>query len=195
VDVAGKLAAAFAATGVWPLLWRFDEDPDSYMYGGGDLDAIHEIDVARTLAQRWDALTQIPAVTDPFTTFPDLAPSSPATAGDTNPFRVTEDSDSPARLLLVPCNRPADAITALGGLATATDTPLISAVLRSWEQRFEAVPIEVAPGAVTLAVLSPPHTPDQALRLAAEHYAFYTPPDSGRPSMMPIPVSATMKPR
>jgi hypothetical protein len=57
-------------------------------------------------------------------------------------------------------------------------------VLRSWEQRFAAIAIEVAPSAVTVAVLAPPTNLDQALRLAAEHRALSAGPDSGQPGWL-----------
>jgi hypothetical protein len=123
-QVASRLAAAFATTGVWPLLWLADEDPDTYMGGHGDLDAIDALDAldaATLLTERWDKLDPHPAATEPFTTFPGLAPTSPPPTTPASPLTLTDQPASPpARLLLVPCNRPADAITALGGLACET---------------------------------------------------------------------------
>jgi Domain of unknown function (DUF4253) len=81
-------------------------------------------------------------------------------------------------VLLVPCNRPADALIALGHRPETTDAAELGSVLRSWEERFSAVPVELTPSTVTLAVGAPPTTADQALRLAAELHAI-APADDG----------------
>lgn len=178
------LAAAFADTGLWPLLWRSEEDPDSYMGGHGNLDAIDDVDVAATLEQMWrqHSFTQ-PAV-EPYTAFPGLAARVAPRTG-LGLFDQLDD-DEPARLLLVPCNRPADAITMLGGLACEVEPAIISAVLRSWEQRVSATVREVAP---SLAILSVPALPtDDAARLtlAAEYFAFCPPEQSEQSTVRKI---------
>jgi hypothetical protein len=89
-----------------------------------------------------------------------------------------------ACLLLVPCNRPADAITMLGGLAGEVQAPTISAVLRSWEERFFATAYEVAPDLVKLAVEAPPASEEHALLVAAEHMAFCPPDEAGVPGAL-----------
>lgn len=160
------LAARFADTGLWPLLWRFDEDPANYMYGHGDLDAIDEQNLHALLQDRWPtsiAPGDIDLLGD---TFPGLARASEG-ADPADPFPQWAFGE-PARLLLVPCNRPADAITALGGVAGDEQPPIISAALRSWEQRFGATAYEVGPGLVRVSVARPPATLDQALRVAME---------------------------
>jgi hypothetical protein len=64
--LASRLAAGFRDSGVWPLRWCGDEDPDSYMYGSGDLAAIDRVNVAGVLSERCDALGSYAAATDPF---------------------------------------------------------------------------------------------------------------------------------
>lgn len=159
------LVSQFEQTGLWPLLWRFEEDPHNYMYGHGDLDAIDGVDLHALLARSGD----------------DQPPSRDIAVRDTDAHRSDEDSGAdpfpdwalsePARLLLVPCNRPADAVTALGGVAADIDPPQISAVLRCWETRYGAILFEVAPGLVRLSVAHPPTDHGQALIVAAEMHA------------------------
>lgn len=100
--------------------------------------------------------------------------------GDTgpNPFRElaasrTLESTAGQVLLLVPVNRPADAITMLGFIQSeVASDPDLTAVARSWEQRFAAVVTTIGPGTLGLAVGRPPGDADQALALAAEQDAF-----------------------
>jgi hypothetical protein len=78
------------------------------MYGSGDLDAIDRVDIAAFLRERWEAVGGNPAATDPFTTLPGLADGATAPIGPADPFASpAADAEEPARLLLVPCNRPA----------------------------------------------------------------------------------------
>ena len=173
VEIADQLAAAFPQTGVWPLLWHTEEDPSQYMYGGGMLREIAKVDVQELLQDRWASAhgTQ-PDSAQPIPPFPGLAPASPPPENPPAPFTLAaSNNDPPGRLLLIPCNRPADAITQLGGVASTLDAHRISAVLRSWEERFAAAPVHLAPAALTLAVASPPTNHDQWQRLTAEHHA------------------------
>jgi hypothetical protein len=181
--IAVELASSFAETGIWPLLWRFEEDPDAYLGGHGDLDAIDRIDVEDALRQSWSHTPWPPGSTEPFTDFPGLAPAAKHSSPGFNPL-AAERVGADAWLLLVPCNRPADAITMLGGLAGEVEAPVISAVLRSWEERFSATAYEVAPDLVKLSVAAPPATEEQALLVAAEHMAFCPPDDGGAPGAL-----------
>jgi hypothetical protein len=72
----------------------------------------------------------------------------------------------------------------LGGMGGEVEGPVISAVLRSWEERFSAVVYEVEPDLVMLAVGAPPTTGEHALRVAAEHMAFCPPDDGGAPGSL-----------
>jgi Domain of unknown function (DUF4253) len=184
-QLARSLLAVFPDTGLWPLLWRFDENPDSYMDGHGNLDAIGEVDVREVLREGWAHAGFNTAATEPFTEFPGLAPGiGYSSAGDAACPTEGDANDDAARMLLVPCNRPADTITALGGLACEVDPPVISAVLRSWEQRFAATAYEVSPSLVKLRVAAPPATLEHALLLAAEHMAFCPPENAGEPGAL-----------
>jgi hypothetical protein len=49
VSVAGWLAEEFSRTGVWPLLWLYDKDPDAYMDQPGNPDHTDGISVQNVL--------------------------------------------------------------------------------------------------------------------------------------------------
>jgi Domain of unknown function (DUF4253) len=80
-----------------------------------------------------------------------------------------------SRIGLVPAARPADVLTRLGwtGVVNRGWGPAqVSAVLRSWEDRFGARLLEVGFADIRLVVSRPPRTLDEALPIAAEHVAF-----------------------
>ena len=79
------------------------------------------------------------------------------------------------RIGLVAAKRPADAITALGWIGGANmhqDPVLMSAVLRSWEDRWAARVVEIGFDTLTLTVGVSPRDRNTAMALAAEHFAF-----------------------
>ncbi|MGW0496736.1 DUF4253 domain-containing protein [Streptomyces sp. NPDC003007] len=79
------------------------------------------------------------------------------------------------RLALVPARRSADIPTAIGWTGPADhdgDTARISAVLRSWEDRFGLRLIALGFDHLLVSVAAPPTTPADAEALAAEHFAF-----------------------
>jgi hypothetical protein len=185
VELASELASGFPETGLWPLLWRWYEDPDAYLGGHGDLDAVDRLGVEDVMRRSWSHWSWPAGSTDPFTEFPRLAPPRTEKPIAPDPFQTADEAGAEeARLLLVPCNRPADAITMLGGVGAEVEGPVISAVLRSWEERFSATAYEVAPGIVKLAVAAPPTTEEHALLVAAEHMAFCPPDDGGTPGAL-----------
>jgi hypothetical protein len=53
--------------------------------------------------------------------------------------------------------------------AAPGEPPFISGMLRSWEERYGATIIEVAPGMTRLSVARPPTDPDQSQQLAARN--------------------------
>ena len=90
--------------------------------------------------------------------------------------RARKKPHAPARIGLVAADRPADVPAAIGWLGL-TNLPLdnkllnLCAVLRSWEDRFGAVLIDVGFAALRLLVERPPRTLEAAERIAAEHFA------------------------
>jgi hypothetical protein len=121
----------------------------------------------------------------PFTReFPGLAPSggAPLTSAERQhaldvmlpEMRLTSLPQPAARIGLVAADRPADVLAAIGWWGVANRgfeflLPL-TAVLRSWEDRFGACLIDVGFAEIRLLVERPPRTLEAAQRIAAEHY-------------------------
>ena len=192
--LAARLAEAFEQTGVWPLLWLYEEDPEAYMQQPADVALINGVEVETLLRQRWEYLnSRYPNNPSIFGHAPPkLAPTSPAApAADPRPFERLPANTS-ARLLLVPCNRPADAITVIGGLDAEMTGPEISSVLRSWEERLSAAAVAVQPSAVWLGIEAPPRTSGQAAMLAAEFNVIAPlPPESGTETLADVAAAMT----
>jgi hypothetical protein len=106
-------------------------------------------------------------------TFPGLAP--PGTQRAANPLADRKRVRDRA-IGLIPVGRPADAV-AVPGMLDIHDDDIppahLVAVMRSWEERFGAVPVGLDFGAVEVAVERPPVTPEHAERLAIEHHALF----------------------
>jgi len=119
---------------------------------------------------------------EPFgTSCPGLAPAADG-GQDPDEFadqQVCATDDGTSRVMLVPAARSADLIAAVGwkGPCNYTnDMPLLSSVLRSWEERFGARVVEIGFDILALTVAWPPVTAEHAELVAAEHFAFC--PDS-----------------
>jgi len=147
-----------------------------------DITAADRRDAAAVLAGYWwyDEETfaedeEFRAMLAPFGPgFPGLAP---ATADEADPEltrRALHQYTRGARMGLVPARRQADILAALGwqGAVNSRETADITAVLRSWEDRFGARLLEVGFAEVRLFVSRPPRTLEAALPIAAEHIAF-----------------------
>ncbi|GAA2144539.1 DUF4253 domain-containing protein [Actinomadura napierensis] len=82
--------------------------------------------------------------------------------------------DTEFLLGLVPAARGADALTAMrwSGPVNHSGTAEISAVVRSWEERFGARVVMVGFADLGLSVAAPPRTIEHARAVAAEHEAF-----------------------
>ncbi|CCH32081.1 DUF4253 domain-containing protein [Actinosynnema sp. NPDC047251] len=192
-----RLRAEHDRSGLWPLLLDAldDEDADYRPWGNGEVTpgrmsspAGH--DPARLLERWWgehveDALddTATPAERDAVTApygsrWPGLAPGRPVSAdagriADGLAEEILAGHPS-VRLGLVAVGRAADAVTVVGwqGPTNYTDdTAELSAVLRSWEERFGARVVAVGFATLLLSVAAPPTTRDEALAVAAEHFA------------------------
>jgi hypothetical protein len=200
VKDAGRLLAALRqpAAGlklVPVLLAAMSSDPtrpwDSHEFAPTDPRRIDSFDAASELAHAW---TNTQAASDeeadeelpPGTDFPRLA-TPPVIAPPTGFMRMFSKPPDPGddadvlgkitkgRLALVAASRPADVITALGWLGAVNlhqDPAPLSAVLRSWEDRWIARVVEVGADTLALTVGNPPTDDKTALALAAEHFAF-----------------------
>ncbi len=164
-----RLVDRFPQTGLWPLVLHSLAGDDSRPWDAGELEpaseaAVDTLDPARLLAEGWaDALVPIgqnPRVAhlDPFgARFPGLAGALPRSA----PSSVSLTALAPggaARIGLVRCRRPADAVALAGwlGAINVTGPAEISAVLRSWEERFGVVLAGLGFDTMTLLVPHPP---------------------------------------
>lgn len=173
------LAAQFSSTGLWPLLLHGLYDGSGRPWGSGELEPVPEVEIDdldphEVLEDGWfGSLVPIRNPWAPGTgplapfgpEFPGLAPAQPLADEE-----LVADPAGSALLGLVSCRRPADAIGVAGWLgAINRRTPAeVSAVLRSWEDRFGAIPVGLGFATLTLVVSRPPITRDDALRVAAE---------------------------
>jgi hypothetical protein len=83
--------------------------------------------------------------------------------------RAAAGEPEPARFVRV--TRPADVPAALGWLGAGPDPVGVSAVLRSWEERFGALLVAITADELRFAVAVPPRTRHECLAVAAEHVA------------------------
>ncbi|WP_328876257.1 DUF4253 domain-containing protein [Streptomyces sp. NBC_00287] len=201
-DLWAQLRAEHATSGLWPLLLDSPDphDGDFRPWGCGELSpermsSPDDHDPEELLARWWrdhtatgedDVLTaeERLAVTAPFgQTWPGTAPGR-TIAADPDAMaaqyaRVLLEQNPHARLGLVSAPRGADALTVVGWDGPANydnDTATFSAVVRDWEERFGARVVGVGCSTLHLSVAAPPSGLDDALAIAAEHFAFC--PDS-----------------
>ncbi|MGW0909465.1 DUF4253 domain-containing protein [Streptomyces sp. NPDC002853] len=199
IELWSQLRAGHAASGLWPLLLDAldPQDPDFRPWGCGELwpermssPADHAPE--RLLARWWQDYTATDedddqltaderlAVTAPFgQTWPGLAPTPEPS---TNPDEIAEqyarvflDRNPHARLGLVAAARGADALVTTGWMGPANydnDTATFAAVVRDWEDRFGARVIGVGFSTLHLSISTPPARIEDALAVAAEHFAF-----------------------
>ncbi|MFJ9432060.1 DUF4253 domain-containing protein [Streptomyces sp. NPDC101490] len=194
-----RARAEHARTGLWPLLMdsRNPGDGEFRPWASGELSpgrmtSPGEHDPAGLLAGWWRDHTVVDedddplppdgraAVTAPFgQRWPGLAPALPP--GPDPDVEAAEYAEFFAslrphvRLGLVPAACGADALTVVGWEGPVNqddDTAKFSAVLRTWERRFGARVVAVGFDTLHLSVATPPERPEDALLVAAEHFAF-----------------------
>jgi Domain of unknown function (DUF4253) len=180
------LLAAAAATGCCPV-WVSErgvtmlepaEDAQAVLVDVGGRDP------ATFLADHWPRNCPTCGCRDSYETFAGLAD---ATAPGYDPFAVAATSQHAGRqshLAIVPSSRPADAVALLGWRGTCNrhdDVAGLSAVLRSWEERFGAVLVKIDFMTLWLSVAAPPLTAPECRAVAAEHFAFCPDVDSEDP--------------
>ncbi|MFE9458922.1 DUF4253 domain-containing protein [Streptomyces californicus] len=91
---------------------------------------------------------------------------------------VADDADlwlGGTRMALVPARRSADIPAAIGWTGAVNhedDVARLCAVLRSWEDRYDARVVVLGFDTMIVSVGRPPATMEEARALAAEHYAF-----------------------
>lgn len=172
-----RLAGRFDRSGLWPLtsrglggdLRRPWSDPEDlrHLTEPGDVGSVDiKSFLAKEISSASAATVDVPVA--PITLAQRTQPPQRALplTGDHLP--------QGSLLILVPVSRPADALNALGWTHAVnydiSDTEL-SAVLRSWEDRFGAVLTTVDFDAIEVEVTRPPGA-DLAVPVGYEHYGF-----------------------
>lgn len=185
-----ELADMHPDTGLVPILLAFLNDghegrpwDEGELNDRCDLASVDRLDAATVLAQSWAESLPDPEDFDaelaeqlaPYgREFPGLAP------GQDRPLSDAELASAlgcfgAARIGLVPASRPADVLALVGfnGTVNRYNTPeLLSAALRSWEDRFGAVLVEAGFAHIRLLIQRPPRTLPEAQAVAAELWAF-----------------------
>lgn len=181
----GALAAAFPKTGLWPVvLESLEREPARPWIAGefdpsGASDASHN-DPRSVLEGFWSAAVPSEEEDDPEALEP-LAPFGRAFPGLARASRLEPPAALAAGLEglegslgLAAVTRPADLVAAVGWLGPInafSDMGMLAAVLRSWEDRFDAYVVGVGFDTLALAVGRPPRDLEHARAIAAEHFA------------------------
>lgn len=170
-------------SGLWPvLLAGLEGEPDRPWRSGelsrADVGEPGEPPAEELLADWWhDHASEVaPEVLAPLGHgWPGAADRHPVAEAEPAADRLARElAGGGRRLGLVPVGRGADAVAALGWWGACNvidDTAQLATVLRSWEERFSAEVVGIGFDTLEVSVASPPRQPDQALRLAAEHFA------------------------
>jgi hypothetical protein len=192
------LAQQFPTTGLWPLLLQplgeSGRPWDAGEFHPASEADVEALDVHRLLEDGWDGwLVPInnpwPRGTGPLAPFgpefPGLAPLQRSSVA----IAVPVATGGSARIGLVSCRRPADAVALMGWLGTINriGPAQTSAVLRSWEDRFGAILVGLSFATITVLVSRPPVSEDDALRVAAE-VAALCPDALWQPESQPYPM-------
>jgi hypothetical protein len=173
-----RLAAAFADTGVWPLVVDAQYGFTGYQDYLMDFPRGRHKEAVAVLRKGWSDLVEFDddypddSIAPFGKPFPGLAQPTPGPRATSIDHIVAGLS---GHLALVAVHRPADAVDAVGwmGAVNYDGDPLdMSTVLRSWELRFDAYLVGLGTDTMTVAVGRPPKDLRAATAIAAEHYAF-----------------------
>ncbi|GAA2224413.1 DUF4253 domain-containing protein [Promicromonospora sukumoe] len=201
VDAAGvtwtRLRNDHERSGLYPVLLEHDYDDSrndrwSFFGTAGGLD----VDPETALRTLWDRLQEdrepeeddedeIPEEEWPAGPWPGLAPAG---TGEDSPWAMAEQyaahlQDDPDlhgrpprwRLGLIPADTGAGALTLVGWDGPCNHTnqvELISAALRTWEERFGVRVVGLGSDRLWVSVARPPKDLDHARAVALEHFAF-----------------------
>lgn len=171
-----RLRAEHPTSGLWPVLLEDSTQP----WSAGQIapepaDEIGTYDVAAFMAEVWSEWEQPPMDLAPFGRYsPGPAPPGELMAApDVVADRCAQSLTRP--LGLVPARRGADALATMGWQGARHHNPWtapLSAVVRSWEDRFGARVVGIGFNTLDLSVAAPPAGRRHALRVAAEHATF-----------------------
>ena len=179
VEVWSWLARAFADTGIWPLIMDTRDGTERMD------DVLMDVPLSTgadpfSLLRRWwhehvgmdDDEFDEDAVAPFGRAFPGLAPRSVGERPTTIEPLVR---GMEGHLGLVATQRPARALEAIGWMGPANydiEPTQQSAILDTWEDRFDAYLVGLGFDTLTLIVGRPPADLEAATRIAAEHLAF-----------------------
>jgi Domain of unknown function (DUF4253) len=196
-----RLHAIHDHTGLWPLLMEYPDDA----LQPRDPTEVDAFDAETLLVRAWrdfvrlqeevianpPSMLEVPAGVvipedpgPPFASWPGLAPPAPIAQADDVPRtvvarKVVADMVTPqAHIGLVPAASNADIPALLGwqGSTNWIDATRLSAVLRSWQERFGAQVVGFGHATLYMSVSAPPTTRQHAEQVALEH--FLTCPDN-----------------
>lgn len=181
-----ELGKRSASTGLVPVLLESDRRNAARPWESGelrpvDLSGVTALDAATVLRRRWSLsvpsnmeIIEFSEMFSPYSAmFPGLglAEQIAVSAAELREVLATQP---PARLALFPLDRSADIVAYVGwpGAGALYDSAApVSAVLRSWEERYGARVFRVGPDTIDLIVQRPPRHPADALAVAAEQFA------------------------
>jgi hypothetical protein len=183
-----ELTEMHPATGLVPILLGFlDGGQEGRPWDAGELDdrcslaLVDQLDAAAVIAQSWadsvpveeefDDDPELAAMLAPYgAQFPGLARGQDKELTEAELARALSFFGA-ARIGLVPASRPADVLALAGynGTVNRYGTPeVLSAAMRSWEDRFGAVLVEVGFAYIRLLAKRPPRSWPDAQAVAAE---------------------------
>jgi hypothetical protein len=170
-----RMLAEAAYTGACPV-WITSPDrllmPDDPQAA---VAAIARADPVVFMEARWMQNCPFCGCRDPFDEFPGLLAALPPAEDPVSTAARMADEPGRAHLAIVPVSRPADIVAAIGWTGACNyqeDLAAMSAVLRSWEERFGAMLVRMDTSTLWVSVAAPPRTADECHRVAAEHFAF-----------------------
>lgn len=166
--VRDQLIDSFPERGLWPL-WIDTELEEDVITGPMEVTG----DAEELLRNTADVFSGYSVDPEPWMLPMDSLAS--ATVDGTSHQYQTATLDGSEELLVVPAARPADVVAALGWdgpVNHGLDGGQVSAVLRSWEDRFGAIPFGIGFDTLFLQVAAPPTDDAQVEILAREHYFF-----------------------
>jgi hypothetical protein len=183
VGLWSQLRAEHHRSGLWPLL--VFHGGDGFGWYAEDESSLALLDPVTIMSEWWGTgagpLTKfdrrILGVTKQ-KDWPGLAPpGKPWIDPDVLADEIAEHmvAAEPARIALVPTARSADLIGLTGWSATDYESyspGALSAVLRTWHERFGAQVIGVGRGTLWVSVAAPPTTLEHAVHVAAEHFSY-----------------------
>lgn len=173
-----QLAAVFGETGLWPVVAMDVRGELEHPWHAGDftgpdpevLDAATALGAAAT--EQRELMASFVEDFEPSVEFRGLAAD---VAGADLDADALEAGDQPGGIVLVPVTRPADVPKVLGWQGPANHGLVgesVSAVLRSWEDRFGAVLVSLGGDTLLAHVARFPTDPDEIDLVVGEHHAF-----------------------